>query len=99
MSFRKRTKTNKANAITIYTRVKEHPDVFRVENSLLFCNYCDLSVEWRHKSTVDSHCLGKKHLAQKKSMKLIKTRVTDLHKNVTCRSVQICTSKNFPVNI
>ncbi|PKB93722.1 hypothetical protein RhiirA5_440505, partial [Rhizophagus irregularis] len=55
MSFRKRAKTNKANAVTIYTRIKEHPDVFRVENSLLFCNYCDLSVEWRHKSTVDSH--------------------------------------------
>ena len=66
MSFRKRTKTNKANAVSVYTRMKEHPDVFRVESGLLFCNYCDLSVEWRHKSTVDSHCLGKKHLAQKK---------------------------------
>ena len=66
MTFRKRTKTNKANAVTIYTRVKEHPDVFCVKSGLLFCNYCDLSVEWRHKSTVDSHCLGKKHLAQKK---------------------------------
>ncbi len=66
MTFRKRTKTNKANAVTVYTRVKEHPDVFRVENGLLFCNYCDLTVEWRYKSTVDSHCSGKKHLAQKK---------------------------------
>ncbi|RGB27325.1 hypothetical protein C1646_769279 [Rhizophagus diaphanus] len=64
MSFRKRAKTNKANAVAIYTRVKGHP----VENSLLFCNYCDLSVEWRHKSTVDSHCLGKKHLSQKKKI-------------------------------
>ncbi|PKK59363.1 hypothetical protein RhiirC2_794933 [Rhizophagus irregularis] len=43
MSFRKRTKTNKANAVTIYTRVKEHPDVFCVKNSLLFYNYCDFS--------------------------------------------------------
>src|SRR3954447_11864083 len=67
MSFRKRTKTNKTNAVTVYTRVKEHPDIFCVESGLLFCNYCDLSVEWRHKSTVDSHCLGKKHLAQKKN--------------------------------
>jgi hypothetical protein len=65
MSFRKHAKTNKANAITIYIRVKEHPDVFYIKNSFLFCNYCDLSVEW-HKSTVNSHCLGKKHLAQKK---------------------------------
>ncbi|RIA84901.1 hypothetical protein C1645_741984 [Glomus cerebriforme] len=39
MSFRKRTKPNKANAITVYTRVKEH--VFRVESGLLFCNYWD----------------------------------------------------------
>ncbi|CAG8732172.1 20905_t:CDS:2 [Rhizophagus irregularis] len=51
MSFRKCAKTNKANAVTIYTRIKEHLDVFCIENSLLFCNYCDLSVEWRYKST------------------------------------------------
>ncbi|PKY50585.1 hypothetical protein RhiirA4_467146 [Rhizophagus irregularis] len=51
MSFRKHAKTNKANAITIYIKVKEHPDVFCIKNSFLFCNYCDLSVEWRHKST------------------------------------------------
>ena len=74
MTFRKRTKTNKANAITVYTRVKEHSDIFCVESSLLFCNYCDLTVKWRNKSTVDSHCLGKKHLAQKKSMKTTKAK-------------------------
>ncbi|GBB99615.1 hypothetical protein RclHR1_03580022 [Rhizophagus clarus] len=66
MTFSKCTKTNKANAVTVYTRVNEHPDVFRVESGLLFCNYCDLTVEWRHKSIVDSHCLRKKHLTQKK---------------------------------
>ena len=42
MTFSKRIKTNKANAVTIYTRVNEYPDVFHVENGLLFCNYCDL---------------------------------------------------------
>src|SRR5215216_1958094 len=56
----------KVSSITAYTQVDEYKEVFRVDGSLLFCNYCDLSVEWRHKSTVDSHCLGKKHLAQKK---------------------------------
>ncbi|PKK79738.1 hypothetical protein RhiirC2_768792 [Rhizophagus irregularis] len=32
MSLRKRTKINKVNTVTTYTRVKERPDVFRVEN-------------------------------------------------------------------
>ncbi|CAG8515170.1 4201_t:CDS:2 [Diversispora eburnea] len=36
-------------------RVKEYENVFHVDNGLLFCNYCDLSVEWKHKSTIDAH--------------------------------------------
>ena len=56
----------KVSSITAYTRVDEYKEVFRVDNGLLFCNYCDLSVEWKHKSTIDAHCVSKKHLLQKK---------------------------------
>ena len=108
MSSRKRTRTNKANVVTVYTRVKEHPDVFRVENNLLFCNYCDLSVEWRHKSTVDSHCLGKKHLAQKKiyednrnrsSQQTLETTLlaADSKREVVENLIQAFASANIPL--
>lgn len=56
----------RTSSITAYTRAKEYEGVFRVDNSLLFCNYCDLSVEWKHKSTIDAHCASKKHISQKK---------------------------------
>jgi hypothetical protein len=59
-------KRPKKTSVTIHTRVSENPGVFRVDAGILFCNFCDLSVDWKHKSTVDTHCAGKKHLAQKK---------------------------------
>ncbi|RHZ81937.1 hypothetical protein Glove_116g6 [Diversispora epigaea] len=59
-------KRQKTSAVTVYTRVKEYKDIFHVDNGLFFCNYCDLSVEWKHKSTIDAHCTSKKHLSQQK---------------------------------
>ncbi|GET00257.1 CGG triplet repeat-binding protein 1 [Rhizophagus clarus] len=108
MTFSKRTKTNKANAVTVYTRVNEHPDVFCVESGLLFCNYCDLTVEWRHRSTVDSHCLGKKHLAQKKiyednqskkNQKTLKTTLlaADSKREVIEELIKAFASANIPI--
>ena len=32
----------------------------------MFCIYCDKSVEWKYKSTIDSHIKGNKHIANKK---------------------------------
>lgn len=59
--------SKKRKTVTVYTRVEENPGVFHIDNGLLFCNYCDLSIEWKHKSTVDAHCIGKKHLTQKRN--------------------------------
>ena len=33
----------------------------------MFCIYCDKSVEWKHKSTINSHINGNKHIANKKT--------------------------------
>jgi len=41
--------------VTINTRVEENPGEFRVDNGILFCNFCDHSVDWVRKSTVDDH--------------------------------------------
>ena len=60
----------KSNTIIAYTRVKEYEGVFHVDNSLLFCNYCDLLVEWKHKSTINMHYASKKHTSQKKSFEI-----------------------------
>jgi hypothetical protein len=50
-----------------HSRINQHPGVFREDNGVMFCNYCDLSVEWKSKSTVDSHCLSKSHIKKKQT--------------------------------
>lgn len=51
--------------VSINSRINEHPGVFRENGGILFCNFCDLSVEWKSKSTVDGHCLSKGHNKKK----------------------------------
>lgn len=51
----------KNKEISVYTRLIEHPNVFRVDNGILFCNFCDHSIEWSRKSTVDNHCKSEAH--------------------------------------
>ena len=63
--------TRKRGTITIDTRVRENPGEFRFDNGILFCNFCELSVEWKSKSTVDSHCLLKGHIKKSKYMKIM----------------------------
>ncbi|CAG8797895.1 20738_t:CDS:1, partial [Gigaspora rosea] len=50
---------------SIDTHIKEHPGVLREDRGVMFCNYCDLSVEWKVKSTVDGHCNSKGHIKNK----------------------------------
>lgn len=45
--------------------MNEHPGVFREDGEIMFCNFCDLSIEWKSKSTVDGHCLSKGHIKKK----------------------------------
>src|SRR3954452_10709102 len=53
--------------VSIITRMNERSGVFREDNGVMFCNFCDLSVEWKSKSTVDGHCLSKGHIKQKQT--------------------------------
>ncbi|CAG8675231.1 5051_t:CDS:2, partial [Dentiscutata heterogama] len=41
--------------VSIATRMSKHPGVFRENNAIMFCNYCNYSVEWRVKSMVDDY--------------------------------------------
>jgi len=51
--------------VTVFTRQKERPNELRVDNGVLFCIFCDHSIEWNRKSTVDSHFNSKSHLTNK----------------------------------
>ena len=51
--------------VSINTRVDEHPGVFREDGGIMFCNFCDFSVEWKSKSTIDGHCLSKGHIKKR----------------------------------
>ena len=53
--------TTRKKKVSINSRINEHPGIFRVNGGILFCNFCDFSVEWKSKSTVDAHCLSKGH--------------------------------------
>ncbi|CAG8758373.1 14658_t:CDS:1, partial [Dentiscutata heterogama] len=46
---------NQNKKVSISTRMSEHPGVFREDGKIMFCNYCDRSIEWRVKPTVDGH--------------------------------------------
>ncbi|GES81531.1 CGG triplet repeat-binding protein 1 [Rhizophagus clarus] len=85
MTFSKRIKTNKANAVTIYTRVNEYPDVFHVENGLLFCNYCDLIIYEDNQS--------------KKNQKTLETTLfaTDSKRKVIKELIKAFASTNIPI--
>ncbi|CAG8727476.1 17140_t:CDS:1, partial [Dentiscutata heterogama] len=45
----KRSRQSKSS-ITVHTKVEENPSEFRIENNILFCNFCD-----HLKSTIDYH--------------------------------------------
>jgi hypothetical protein len=54
------------STVNIDFRIKEYPGIFRNDAGIMFCIYCDKSVEWKYKSTIDSHINGSKHIANKK---------------------------------
>ncbi|CAG8768253.1 652_t:CDS:1, partial [Gigaspora rosea] len=62
-------KKSKPSKVKVYTRVQDNPDDFRVDDGILFCNFCDHSIDWTQKSTVDDHLNSKVHKANKTSHK------------------------------
>jgi len=48
--------------VSINTRIDKYPGVFREDRGIMFCNFCDSSVEWKLKSTVNGHCLSKGYI-------------------------------------
>jgi hypothetical protein len=53
--------------VSITTQINQYPGIFREDNGIMFCNFCDLSIEWRLKSIVDGHCLSKSHIKKKQT--------------------------------
>jgi len=47
--------------------VEENLGEFRVDNGILFCNFCDHSIDWIRKLTVDDHLNS---ITKKISMKI-----------------------------
>ena len=51
----------KNSVISIHSQMKEYPGVFRDDPGIMFCIYCDKFVDWKHKSTINSHVSDIKH--------------------------------------
>ncbi|GET55154.1 CGG triplet repeat-binding protein 1 [Rhizophagus irregularis DAOM 181602=DAOM 197198] len=73
----------KRKSISIYTRSKEYKDTFHVDDNILFCNYCNISVEWKYKSVVDSHCSSQKHTLNVKKYEENQNKTQQLTLNST----------------
>ena len=61
--------SKKRKTASIHTRCNEYKDIFRVDDNILFCNYCNISVDWKCKFIVDNHCNSQKHISNVKSQK------------------------------
>ena len=57
------SKKRKFKAVSVHSRCKEYNGTFRVDDNILFCNYCNISIEWKQKSVVDNHCKSQKHIS------------------------------------
>lgn len=57
----------KSSVISIHSQMREYPGSLEMTClGIMFCIYCDKSVDWKHKSTIDSHINGIKHETNKK---------------------------------
>ncbi len=59
----------KRKTVLIYTRCKEYKEVFHINDNILFCNYYNVSVEWKYKSIVENYCKSQKHILNVKNLK------------------------------
>src|SRR5438046_9323065 len=83
--------SRKQKTTSVYTRCNEYKDIFRVDDNILFCNYCNISVDWKRKSTVDNHCKSQKHISNVKSQETSQNKTQQL----TLSSAQmVAESKN-----
>lgn len=53
--------------VSITTQINQYPNVFRKDNGIMFCKFCDLSVEWKSKSTVDRYCLLRNNIKKRET--------------------------------
>ena len=75
--------SKKRKSVSVYTRSKEYEDTFRVDDNILFCNYCNISVEWKYKSVVDGHCSSQKHTLNVKKYEENQNKTQQLTLNST----------------
>ncbi|RHZ86999.1 hypothetical protein Glove_41g191 [Diversispora epigaea] len=75
------SKKRKFKVVSVHSRCKEYVNIFRVDDNILFCNYCNISVEWRQKSVVDNHCKSQKHISN-----------VNIHNNKERNNVQLTLS-------
>lgn len=47
--------------VTAKKRAQSYPNDFYVDNNILFCKFCDHSVDFRRADTVKDHLKSKKH--------------------------------------
>nr|XP_057913311.1 uncharacterized protein LOC131107370 [Doryrhamphus excisus] len=90
-------------------RAEQYPGDFYVSGDMLFCTFCQHSVDWKRKNTCDDHLLSKSHLKKKEthsanaSRQPRQTCVTasfksaDLRKDFVEDFVSMCAEADIPL--
>ncbi|CAI2185389.1 9187_t:CDS:1, partial [Funneliformis geosporum] len=63
------------------------------DDNILFCNYCNISVDWKHKSTVDNHCKSQKHISNVRSQE--KTQNNNIQLTISSTQAAAKAKKNL----
>ena len=57
----------KNSTVNIESRIKKYPKIFRNDAGIMFYIYCNKSVEWKFKSSINSHINDNKYIINKKT--------------------------------
>ncbi len=60
--------------VSINTHINEYSGIFKENGGIIFCNFCDLSVEWKSKFTVNTYCLSKRYNKRKQEYEINKKK-------------------------
>lgn len=108
----KSAKKLRNSALSPKYRAEQYPNDYYVSGEMLFCKFCQHTVDWKRKNTCDDHLLSKAHMKNKernratnvcKANTLMQTSIAGSNKSADLRRqfvedfVAICAEADIPL--
>lgn len=75
----------KPTSVTVAVRVSQYPKgTFHVDDGIMFCSRCNVSIDWTKKDTCDDHLKGKRHLKKVSSENATNTTLSEPSTKKVC---------------